>query len=155
MNVHIMCGISGSGKSTLTRKLCVDKPLVVVASADSYFETLGRFDPKFLGKAHAQCLRLYVEALRNERDTIIVDNTNCSVGEIAPYIALADAYDALTRVHYFDVPLEVCIQRNAQREGMKQVPERVIRAQHDRFAIVYNWLLNDSPHNYRMISGRS
>lgn len=75
-----------------------------VVSADSYFMIDGeyRFDPKFLSSAHAQCLRRFTNHLIVSEDkrltddsphaTIIVDNTNCSVPEVAPYAALAGAW---------------------------------------------------------------
>jgi hypothetical protein len=69
-----------------------------VCSADFFFETNRgyEFDASKLGEAHAQCLRLFLTFLRDERPLVIVSNTNLSAWEIAPYYqcAIALGYDA-------------------------------------------------------------
>jgi predicted kinase len=95
MKVIILRGLPGSGKSTFTSKM---EGVVKVVSADHYFhindDQVYRFDPSKLGAAHAYCLRTFVNTLTKEDwvDTLVVDNTNCSAVEIAPYYALAQAY---------------------------------------------------------------
>lgn len=68
-------------------------------SADSYFMRDGeyRFDHRDLSVAHGLCLKGFAEAIRSPpsgstAQTLVVDNTNCSVAEVAPYAALAAAY---------------------------------------------------------------
>jgi len=114
MRVIIMQGIPGSGKTSWIKRkmLGVYKEREVCwehYSADRYFEELGHFDPAKLGEAHGQCLREYVEALTDSVGTgpnldinIVVDNTNTSLVELAPYMALAQAYNVeveLVRIH--------------------------------------------------------
>jgi len=88
MQVVILRGISGSGKSSYAKMLGME-----IVSADHFFEFDGeyRFDPKLLPIAHRQCLRTYVEMVRKGK-SVVVDNTNCSLIECAPYIAVAQAY---------------------------------------------------------------
>jgi len=93
---------------------------LVVYSADDYFyDEHGRynFDPAKLSEAHAQCLERFTTGLLLHKESAailedqkqiankvlghhphkhdvvhIVDNTNCSIAEVAPYAALAGAY---------------------------------------------------------------
>ncbi|MEK7764912.1 MAG: AAA family ATPase [bacterium] len=91
----ILVGPSGSGKSTYVRGLgpCT------VCSADAYFlDSRGKyaFDFHRLSEAHGQCLRGYVRHLQDGTPNnvpLVVDNTNCTLVELAPYVALALAYD--------------------------------------------------------------
>jgi predicted kinase len=95
MKCIILCGVPGSGKSTHAKGL---KGALV--SADSYFEQPDgsyAFDPSKLPEAHALCLRRFVEHIRLgtfkfHNGDVVVDNTNTTVAEVAPYAALALAY---------------------------------------------------------------
>ena len=108
MKVIIMRGAQGSGKSTYQR---THFPLALVCSADHEFEKLDtdpasptygqyvyKFDVKFLPDAHAATLRKFVGAIRDpfaddhDLHQVVVDNTNATVAQVAPYAALALAY---------------------------------------------------------------
>ena len=103
MHVVIMSGVSGSGKSTEVARLLRDEKSKVV-SADDFFVVKGeyKFNPSLLGEAHGSCLRRFIAyakfGLHEDHDlreiTIIVDNTNTTTEEIAPYVAIAQAYMA-------------------------------------------------------------
>jgi predicted kinase len=92
-NVYIMCGIPGSGKSTYAKR---HWPNALVCSADDYHMVNGvyQFDQANARAAHSRCLVKYVEHVNVGADDtpIVVDNTNTSAREIAPYYALAEAY---------------------------------------------------------------
>jgi predicted kinase len=49
------------------------------------------------------------------RPVSYVDATNLTPQERAPYIGIGKAFGCEMEAVYFDVPLEVCRQRNAQR----------------------------------------
>jgi predicted kinase len=101
-HVVVLRGISGSGKSTLAQELVQKTPASIAwVSADQYFtdEDGGyHFDPAKLGEAHGDCLRQFVRNLQVDatygvkNSLVIVDNTNTTVAEAAPYMALAAAY---------------------------------------------------------------
>lgn len=101
--VKILCGISGSGKSTLAGKMmleAVEKDYHLArCSADNYFYDLDenyKFDPSKIADAHGACLREYTNYVHNDyAGLIVVDNTNTTVAEVAPYaaLALANGYD--------------------------------------------------------------
>ena len=131
MKVIIMCGVSGAGKSSWYWY----PPECVIVSADHFFDELAEkegktytevFDFHLLGKAHGECLLSFVESLKqiewSERRygqllsasfiTIVVDNTNCTIAEIAPYVALAQAYGAEIEIVRINVEPEVAHERN-------------------------------------------
>ncbi len=112
-----MSGPSGSGKSTAVRERW---PVARVFSADSFFMASGdyRFDASKLSEAHATCLRGFIEYIRkpHTEGVVVVDNTNCTAHEIAPYYAAAEAYGwppfvARMEVNYAD--LDMMARRNA------------------------------------------
>lgn len=114
MKVTILRGISGSGKSTYATK---HHPNAFVVSADSYHMANGvyAFDPANLSRAHAQCLRsftAFVTTKNGTNDEIVVDNTNTTVVEIAPYAALALAYGCELEIITLDTPLSIAWKRN-------------------------------------------
>ena len=114
MKVIILRGVSGSGKSTYAK---THYPDAVVFSADNYFmvDGLYTFIPANLGKAHAQCLRHFVHVVsrrRNADETVVVDNTNTTVAEVAPYAALALAYGCELEVVTLNAYAQQAFERN-------------------------------------------
>lgn len=95
MKVFILRGGSGAGKSTWVKNNHSDAK---VYSADTFFMVDGeyKFDPTKLPQAHAQCLRKFVEHCQgtseDDKSVVIVDNTNTSVSEFAPYAQVAQVY---------------------------------------------------------------
>lgn len=96
MKVIILSGIPGAGKTSYIKTIpgCVD-----TVSADSFFvgvDGVYRFDPAKLPTAHARCLRKFTGIVTghfaSSVDCLVVDNTNTTVAEIAPYYALAEAF---------------------------------------------------------------
>jgi predicted kinase len=132
MKVTIMVGVPGSGKSRHTGGLAG----AVVVSADHYFEELGggtyAFDPSKLGEAHGQCLRRYTEALQRGEPRVVVDNTNTTLLEMAPYVALALAYGCEVEIVRVTCDPAVAAARNSHG-----VPEGAVRAMHARIEATF------------------
>lgn len=149
MDVYILSGCSGSGKSTEAklirdRHAYLDKigdDWVTICSADHYFlynriwELDGNasgtynFNPALLGRAHGECLRRFIEAVQQEKQLIIVDNTNTTVEEMAPYYAVAGAYEAA--VHIYTATTDPIV---AHARNKHNVPLHVVQAQAARIA---------------------
>lgn len=109
--VNILIGISGSGKSTLIGN---ELGAATVCSADHHFlgdDGVYRFNPAELGTAHAKCFRKAVETVRDGGE-VVIDNTNTTTTEIAPYIALANAYGAELRIIVIRCEAETAARRN-------------------------------------------
>jgi hypothetical protein len=120
MKVKILRGISGSGKSTYVKKLREDGVDVEVCSADHFFmEEDGSyvFDPSLLPRAHAACLRKFLNLVRSGHPScagllLLVDNTNTTAAEIAPYYAVAEAYGFDVEIIEFVVSVGEAAARN-------------------------------------------
>lgn len=130
--VFILSGVSGSGKSTYIRNTFQD-PFVV--SADHFlYDSDGKyiFDPMKLGAAHAACFRRFIKVCSDhEPPLVVVDNTNTTTEEIAPYVLGAEAFDydveIVTLVPPSHVSLDECARRNTHG-----VPLATVRKQQDR-----------------------
>lgn len=129
MRVMILRGASGSGKSTYAKGIAkASNGTAAIVSADSFFMVgdFYQFDPSKLAQAHGECLREFVGLLTSPWiETIIVDNTNTTIVEMAPYYALASAYGAaLVEIVTLEAPSEVCKMRNVH-----SVPDFAIERQ--------------------------
>jgi len=141
MMMRILRGVSGSGKSIMAAEM----PQAVVVSADDFFMVDGKyqFDVTKLGDAHGSCFRRAIEALQAGKD-LVVDNTNCSVVEVAPYMLLAQAFGAETEIVRINCDPVVALARNTHGVPAKAIaamakaleeplplwypPERVVEA---------------------------
>lgn len=135
--VYIMRGVSGAGKSTYARKNFNDP---IILSSDDFWTQNGEdyiksFDFKRLGEAHAWNLRrfaLYIVGDAKpyfDRD-LVVDNTNTTVGEIAPYYALAHAFNYPVQILTVATDPKIAFERNAHgvpAEAHKRQVENLIR----------------------------
>lgn len=118
-DVIIMSGISGSGKDTYIQK---HYPDIDVCSADDHFlDDCGgyHFDPSKLDEAHQACLRLFLSWIQDDSmsSPIVVNNTNLTSEEIAPYYAIAKAHNCnVVLVTIWEDP-HLCAQRNLHGVG--------------------------------------
>ncbi|MGW8177479.1 MAG: AAA family ATPase [bacterium] len=132
MQVKILCGVSGSGKSTYIQN---HFPSATVCSADHFFMKNGeyQFDPSKLPMAHGACLRKFVgivkqgSGIQPVEGTVVVDNTNTTVSEVAPYAALALAYGHDLEIIIIEAEPGMAHSRNAHG-----VPLPGVMGQHNR-----------------------
>lgn len=103
LTLTIMQGASGEGKSTVAGRLA-EETGADIRSADThpglYTPQAGgppAFNIALLGNAHGACFKGTIESLQAGR-SVIVDNTNTTVEEIAPYVLLAQAFGAKVRL---------------------------------------------------------
>ena len=117
--VIILMGLPGSGKSTWAKGQVAD-----VCSADAYFDGPPgrRFEPRLLPEAHGECMRKFIDLCRHQnKPTLIVDNTNTTLVELAPYLAVAAAYRHFVEIRHF-----VCSVMEANDRTMHDVPAEVL-----------------------------
>jgi predicted kinase len=120
MKVKILRGLPGSGKSTYAKTLSN----AIVCSADDYHMVDGeyKFNPANVSKAHQDCLRAFVEECQSDDfDYLVVDNTNTTALEIAPYFRIAEAYGLDIEILEFECSITTSVERNVHG-----VPRHVI-----------------------------
>lgn len=141
MNVILMSGISGAGKDTYIKQrfqqTSKDVDLVAqVVSADDYFMRDGvyTFSPSQLPAAHGKCLRDFVEVVSTPlsfHDTLprnlVVNNTNLTTEELAPYVALASAYGYPIELVTIHVEPHIAAARSLHVNAI-----HVLKSMHDR-----------------------
>jgi predicted kinase len=122
-----MVGLPGSGKSTY-----LDKLGVTAISSDRVRLLLS--DDAENQSIHAQVFATMRYLLRRRlalgRPASYVDATHVTPAERAPYVNMARAFGCDLEAVFFDVPLDVCRQRNRMRHRV--VPEAVLEAMQAR-----------------------
>jgi predicted kinase len=151
--VFILRGIPGAGKSRLTKKLLKNRKDSVVVSADDYFmgaDGKYRFIPSELGNAHHCCLFSFIEWVERRKRTVIVDNTNTTVAEVAPYAALALAHDYKVQIITIKANAREAARRNVHGVPVETVLRMAKRLKEETPRLPAWW-----PHKFIDSSGRT
>lgn len=98
--VYICRGLPGSGKSTKAREMherfTKQGMTSVIVSSDHFFICPGckeyHWDWEKLRFAHSLCREKFEQALKQDVEAVIVDNTNVSLKEMRPYVMFAQVY---------------------------------------------------------------
>jgi len=114
--------LPGSGKSTYLARLGVN-----ALSSDEMRRLLidDPTDQTIHRRVFAALRYLVRERLTLGRAETYIDATNLTLSDRRPYIKLAQLYGAEAEALFFDVPLEVCLERNLRRPRV--VPEDALR----------------------------
>jgi predicted kinase len=118
----ITVGLPGSGKSTYLARLGVN-----AISSDEIRRLIvdDPHDQTIHARVFAAIRFLVRQRLAVGRPKTYVDATHLTPWERRPYVKMAERYGCKLEALYFDVPVEVCIERNRNRQPM--VPEEAIR----------------------------
>jgi hypothetical protein len=136
MRLIILRGIPGSGKSTFARKELPKADLIASADDGMMEGEKYVFNPAKLPAAHGACLLSVIEHLQDgyaQRElakisgvrnpvpepVIVVDNTSTSVAEIAPYVAVGQAFGAEVVIMTLRIDPAIAGPRNTH--GVPQV----------------------------------
>src|ERR1039457_3153038 len=112
MRIVVLVGLPGAGKSTWLRRQAAGG-----LSSDALRKILA--DDETDQTIHArvfQTLRYLLEQrLAIGRPVTYIDATNLTPEERGPYLAIGRAWGCDVEAVFFDVPLDVCLERNAGR----------------------------------------
>jgi predicted kinase len=120
-------GLPGSGKTTWARQQQERDPEVVLVSRDELRALLhgGRYSQENEAQVIAVRDAIVADSLARQRD-VIVHDTNLQPEQAVALVNLARSHDATFTVEDFtDVPLDVCLARDAARS--RPVGAAVIR----------------------------
>ena len=120
--IILLVGLPGSGKSTYLERIGA-----TALSSDAVRGLLADdpTDQSIHGRVFATLRYLLRQRLAIGRPVTYLDATHLTLRERRPYIRLAELYDCMIEAIFFDVPLEVCLERNLRRDRM--VPEEAVR----------------------------
>ena len=120
--IVVLVGLPGSGKSTYLERLGV-----TALSSDAIRLLLAddATDQTIHGRVFSTLRYLVWQRLAIGRPVTYVDATHLTPAERRPYVKIAQKYGCQIEALFFDVPLEVCVERNRRRARV--VPEEAMR----------------------------
>jgi predicted kinase len=121
MRIVVLVGLPGSGKSTYLERLGAP-----ALSSDAVRKLLA--DDETDQSIHDRVFQSLRYLLRHRMDlrrpVTYIDATNITPEERSPYIGIGKSYGCELEAVFFDVPIEICRERNARR--LRVVPEEAL-----------------------------
>lgn len=119
MQLIIFTGVQASGKSTFYQQY--------------FYHTHLRLNLDMLKTRHRE--NILFEAALTSKTKMVIDNTNMTRADRERYIQRAKDAEFEVISYYFETDLHSTLQRNAQREGKANIPEKGVRATLQRLEI--------------------
>jgi hypothetical protein len=109
-------------------------------SADFFFNTPEgyKFDAKKLRQAHDWCFGLFMVAAANGKTPIVVDNTNITVAEIAPYYRIGQFYGYDVEIVRCLAPFNNCLDRQTHGVPLETMRKMETEMRYQIYPIWWN-----------------
>ncbi len=135
--LKIMCGIAGSGKSTYVRQHASREDLIV--SRDEIRFSLIDSDKSIYFSQEKKVFKEFCkrinEGIKNQGEVIWIDATHLNKQSRQKLLNNINYKTCVIEMYAINTSLEQCLNNNAKREGIRKVPENVIKTMHERFTI--------------------
>jgi len=112
MECIIFTGLQASGKSSFY--------------LENFYKTHIRINLDMLKKRPRE--DIFLQACVDGNQRVVIDNTNPTDQEREKYIKLFKPKHFKIIGYYFDIELDICLKRNAKREGKENIPERGVKS---------------------------
>lgn len=128
-HLYLMIGVPGSGKSTYVKNILKDGDIYI--SRDEIRYSLLTEEDDYFAKEN-EVIKTFIDnidkSLVNEEycGDVYADATHLSSKSRAQVLNKLKNKDKVS-VIYLDIPLNIILERNAQRKGRALVPENVVR----------------------------
>ena len=128
-HLYLMVGVPGSGKSTYAKNILKDGDIYI--SRDEIRYSLLTEEDDYFAKEN-EVIKTFIDnidkSLVNEEycGDVYADATHLSPKSRAQVLNKLKNKDKVS-VIYLDIPLNIILERNAQRKGRALVPENVVR----------------------------
>ena len=128
-HLYLMMGVPGSGKSTYVKNILKDGDIYI--SRDEIRYSLLTEEDDYFAKEN-EVIKTFIDnidkSLVNEEycGDVYADATHLSPKSRAQVLNQLKNKDKVS-VIYLDIPLNIILERNAQRKGRALVPENVVR----------------------------
>ena len=130
INLFLTVGIPGCGKSTKVKQLIKEKGGIRISRDEIRFSLLNDGDDYF--SKEKEVMKIFISSIQNaiksKIENIYIDATHLTDKARTKLLNELELNDEV-KLHclVFDVDINLCIERNAQRIGREYVPVSVIR----------------------------
>ena len=137
--VFLMCGVPGSGKSTWVRQRIGKYGGYHISRDEIRFALLDKYGGDYFSHEGE-----VIQTFYNRINELLVDNEeHMDIYVDATHLTRSARMNVLNKLHldnayviavWFDIPLEICLYRNDQRDGRANVPKKTIEDMFNRFS---------------------
>ena len=140
--LYIMCGIPASGKSTFARKLVENNNNICYVSRDEIRFSIIKNNEDYFSHEKEVFKKFVITIAENLKvgHDVIADATHLNHFSRSKLIRAIDQYITNYTIEYVVLmtPLEICMERNATREGRARVPDSVMKSMAENFEYITN-----------------